>query len=163
MLCLYCFPVKFEKFVGTPIFKNICERLLSVLEWTSCIFTKKRVCTLLRTLIIDSKSSSKTSNPACVYMLKVNNRNTRTRYEICSKLTIKIPERNHCSSVSIVNFEYVIAGWDEKCKLMIFSSALSFRFFTLMCWFGWNFHYNFKNSILYFFKKRNMLLSKECF
>ena len=133
MLCLYCFPVKFEKFVGTPIFKNICERLLSVLEWTSCIFTKKRVCTLLRTLIIDSKSSSKTSNPACIYMLKVNNRNTRTRYEICSKLTIKIPERSHCSSVSIVNFEYVIAGWDEKCKLMIFSSALSFRFFTLMC------------------------------
>ena len=50
--------------------------------------------------------------------------------EICSKLTIKTPERCHwrrsgvfivicehilhlpCSSVSIVNFEYVIAGWD---------------------------------------------------
>ena len=27
------------------------------------------------------------------YLLKVNNRNTRTRYEICSKLTIKTPER----------------------------------------------------------------------
>ena len=26
-------------------------------------------------------------------MLKVNNRNTRTRCEICSKLTIKTPER----------------------------------------------------------------------
>ena len=129
MLCLYCFPVKFEKFVGTPIFFFFCERLLSVLEWTSCIFTKKRVCTLLRTLIIDSKSSSKTSNPACIYMLKVNNRNTRTRYEICSKLTIKIPERSHCSSVSIVNFEYVIAGWDEKCKLMIF--PLRFLFGSL--------------------------------
>ena len=25
------------------------------------------------------------------YMFKVNNRNTRTRYEICSKLTIKTP------------------------------------------------------------------------
>ena len=28
--------------------------------------------------------------PAGIYMLKVNNRNTRTRYEIYSKLTIKI-------------------------------------------------------------------------
>ena len=26
-------------------------------------------------------------------MFKVNNRNTRTRFEICSKLTIKTPER----------------------------------------------------------------------
>ena len=26
-------------------------------------------------------------------MFKVNNRNTRTRYEICSKLTVKTPER----------------------------------------------------------------------
>ena len=30
---------------------------------------------------------------AGIYLLKVNNRNTRTRCEICSKLTIKIPER----------------------------------------------------------------------
>ena len=28
-------------------------------------------------------------------MFKVNNRNTRTRCEICSKLTIKTPERRH--------------------------------------------------------------------
>ena len=40
-------------------------------------------------------------------MFKVNNRNTRTRGEICSKLTIKAPERPHwCrSGVFIVNFE----------------------------------------------------------
>ena len=31
--------------------------------------------------------------PASIYLLKVNNRNTRTRCEICSKLTIKTPER----------------------------------------------------------------------
>ena len=35
----------------------------------------------------------RSSNPAGNYMFKVNNRNTRTRCEICSKLTIKIPER----------------------------------------------------------------------
>ena len=33
------------------------------------------------------------SYPAVNYMFKVNNRNTRTRCEICSKLTIKTPER----------------------------------------------------------------------
>ena len=32
-------------------------------------------------------------NPAGNCMFKVNNRNTRTRCEICSKLTIKTPER----------------------------------------------------------------------
>ena len=49
--------------------------------------------------------------PAGIFLLKVNNRNTRTRCEICSKLTIKTPYFTPCSSVSIVNFEHVIAGW----------------------------------------------------
>ena len=31
--------------------------------------------------------------PADIYMLKSKNRNTRTRYEIYSKLTIKTPKR----------------------------------------------------------------------
>ena len=34
-------------------------------------------------------------NPTGSYMFKVNNRNTRTRREICSKLTIKTPEWRH--------------------------------------------------------------------
>ena len=36
-----------------------------------------------------------TIHPANIYMFKVNNRNTRTRREIYSKLTIKTPERRH--------------------------------------------------------------------
>ena len=32
-------------------------------------------------------------HPAGIYLFKVNNRNTRTRCEICSKLTINTPER----------------------------------------------------------------------
>ena len=32
-------------------------------------------------------------NPAGIYLLKVNNRDTRTRCKICSKLTIKTPEQ----------------------------------------------------------------------
>ena len=54
-------------------------------------------------------------------MLKVNNRDTRARCEISSKLKIKIPERRQlwiyftpCSSVSIFNFEQVNSGWDRS-------------------------------------------------
>ena len=58
------------------------------------------------------------------YMFKVNNRHTRARCGIYSKLTIKIPEQRllvsllltlniftPCSSVSIVNFGHVDASW----------------------------------------------------
>ena len=46
--------------------------------------------------------------PAAIYMLKVNNKNTRTRCEICSKLTIKTPEQHKWrrSDVFTVNFEH---------------------------------------------------------
>ena len=38
--------------------------------------------------------------PVGIYLLKVNNRDTRTRCEMCSKLTIKTPEH-------IVNLEHI--------------------------------------------------------
>ena len=41
-------------------------------------------------------------DPAGIYLHKVNNRNTRTRCEICLKLTIKIP-----GGIFIVNFEHI--------------------------------------------------------
>ena len=70
--------------------------------------------------------------------------------EICSKLTIKTPKQRQwgrfgvfivnfeiishlCSSVSIVNFEYVIAGWDSHfgevfgVKTRTFGSSLSLK------------------------------------
>ena len=34
-------------------------------------------------------------NTANIYLFKTNNRNTRKRPDICSKLTIKLPERRH--------------------------------------------------------------------
>ena len=62
-----------------------------------------------------------------IYLPKVNNRNTRTRCEIYSKLTIKIRRRSGISIVNFehishlvlvfllfVNFEHVIAGWDAS-------------------------------------------------
>ena len=47
--------------------------------------------------------------PAGNCMFKVNNTNTRTRCEIYSKLTIKIPERRQWrrSGIFIVNFEHI--------------------------------------------------------
>ena len=50
--------------------------------------------------------------PADNYILKVNNRNTRTRSEIYSKKEWNI--LTLCSSVITVNFEHVIAGWAKK-------------------------------------------------
>ena len=47
--------------------------------------------------------------PASIYLLKVNNRNTRTRLEICLKLTLKTPERcQRRSDVFIVNVVGVV-------------------------------------------------------
>ena len=47
--------------------------------------------------------------PVNNYLLKVNNRNTRKRYEICSKLTIKIREQRqwHRSGVFNVIFKHI--------------------------------------------------------
>ena len=44
-------------------------------------------------------------NPAGIYLFKVNNRNTRTRCEICSKLTLQIAELH--SGVFVVKFEHI--------------------------------------------------------
>ena len=42
------------------------------------------------------------------YMFKVNNRN-RTKFEMCSKLTIKTPERRYCRrfGIFIDDFEHI--------------------------------------------------------
>ena len=63
------------------------------------------------------------STPNGSFIFKVNNRNTRTRCEMCSKLTIWKPERHHCLSfsvfiVSIVDFEQVNPGWDVITKII---------------------------------------------
>ena len=41
--------------------------------------------------------------PDGINLLKVNNRTTRTSCEICSKLTIKIPEKNGANGVVLVS------------------------------------------------------------
>ena len=68
---------------------------------------------LIRNRLINARMEN---SPGGIYLFKVNNRNIRKRCEICSKLTIEAPEQHQYftpySSVSIFNFEHVIAGWD---------------------------------------------------
>ena len=68
--------------------------------------------------------------PVGIYVLKVDNRNTRTGREICLKLTIKTPEwrqwrrsgvfivnfehNSYLALVFLFNFEYVIGGLGFK-------------------------------------------------
>ena len=62
-------------------------------------------------------------NPHDIYLLRVSNRNTRTRCEICSKLTMKtrhwrrsgifIGDFEHISHLVLV-FLLLIAGWEDK-------------------------------------------------
>ena len=55
----------------------------------------------------------KISFSAGIYLLKVNNRNTTTSCKICSKLTIKIPERRqcqlgyHCKDILFINCKII--------------------------------------------------------
>ena len=69
-----------------------------------------------------------------IYMFKVNNRNTRARCEICSKLTIKtgvfIFNFKHIShlSFSFVNFEHVNAGW----VVTVFKLCIFYRLYKIV-------------------------------
>ena len=83
--------------------------------WLLSVFAKRSIQTFdrvlnasLNVLCVISTSFNRL-NRINNYMCKVNNRNTRTRLEICSKLTIKRLKRRHCcrSGVFIVNFEYI--------------------------------------------------------
>ena len=64
-------------------------------------------------IVFNEKNNIKTLQQCNIsvgnYMFKINNRNTRTRCEICSKLTIKTLERRQWrrSGVFIVNFELI--------------------------------------------------------
>ena len=65
------------------------------------------VSTWIFKIMLQKPSHGFCANPVGIYLLKVNNRNTRRRYEICSKLTINTPARRqwHHSGAFIVNFE----------------------------------------------------------
>ena len=61
---------------------------------------------------VDIKKYEFSDIPAGIYLLKVNNRNTRIRCETCSKLTIKIPERRQFSRFDV---NFVASLWYFYC------------------------------------------------
>ena len=101
----------------TFIFQGFC------LIWTNSYLTNTSQWLLL----------TKNINPADIYLLKVNSRNTRTKvwimFKVINKATKTAPRRRFggffvnfehishlCSSVSIINFEHVIAGWEIESR-----------------------------------------------
>ena len=79
-MCVYIF--------GSFEFKILGQALL--LWFIVCFFTFE---ILLFIIIFIHKHYYIYINPVNIFLLKANTRNTRKRYEICSKLPIKIPER----------------------------------------------------------------------
>ena len=59
--------------------------------------------------MVSTKKVCRSAQPVGIYLLKVNNRNSRMRCEICLKLTIKTPEQRQSrrSGVFIVNVEHI--------------------------------------------------------
>ena len=72
--------------------------------------------------------------PANIYLFKVNKRNARKKFKICSKLTIKTLDWRQWSrsGVLIINFEHI---------LHLFLLFLLFLFFLVFFFFFWLFFY----------------------
>ena len=63
----------------------------------------------------------KNSSSFQVNLFKINNCNTRKKYEMCSKVTIKIPERHWCcGEVFVANFQHKFrSSWLCKGKCLL--------------------------------------------
>ena len=66
-------------------------------ECSMCARLDECISLSLKTLRQCSNLHFSILNPASNYLFKFNSRNTRTRCEICSKLTINTPERHQAS------------------------------------------------------------------
>ena len=114
-------------------------------ELTSVCFTAAfqkgdhTIYTLQKTFGKFNKISSKN------YLFKVNNRNNRTRHEICSKLTIKTPDRSKLGidftswfCVFIVDFEqliWAVSGFFEVLLLLILNKYFVILVIVFLnCW-----------------------------
>ena len=73
---------------------NLCKYLLI---FDNKQFDKISLITVIGVHVI-TKQNYRTFNPSVLYVLKRNKRSTKTRCEICSKITIKTPERRQMTS-----------------------------------------------------------------
>ena len=75
---------------------------------------------------------------ADIYLLKVNNRSTRTMNGICSKLTIKTPERRHHFYTPCKKwFSYVFRGYRSVDVVLVSLLLTLNRFHTSWCLHRW--------------------------
>ena len=96
-----------RNFISKNNFVNLTKLYSQKINWFPFIRNNlflSEVLTSSSTIFIFSHK-----NPSNNYLLKIDSRNTRKRCEICSKLTIKIPEQRQwrCSSVFLVNLEHI--------------------------------------------------------
>ena len=94
-------------------------------------------------MVVSSRNQWVLINSVDISLLKVNNGNTKTMYEICSKLITNIPELwtyfIPCSSVSIVNFEHVNADWEWTLFIKVNYFFVFFFEKTTQYWsYGWS-------------------------
>ena len=76
---------------------------------TLCSTESVSICAMRGKSASQSEKKLIVHNPVNIYLFKFNNRNTRTRWEICSKLTIKIPERRQWRRSGVfINFEHIL-------------------------------------------------------
>ena len=104
-----CPPVNLLHIFRTPYTKTISGKLLLFINyhyWLQCSAA------IVISLYFPIKLFKVI--PAGIYLLKVNNRNTRTKvYYMLTYFTPLWHISHLCFSVSIVNFEHEIAGWDS--------------------------------------------------
>ena len=122
------FPVVHKKKITTPLFKE------------KAFFKIRKFWTDMKCNLTGHVSTS-SDKLYLAYLFKVNNRNTGKRFETCSKLIIKTPERHNWrrSDVFIVNFEHNFAYFCLK-----LGSHLSKKLVYLFQW------KPFKNNDKYF-------------
>ena len=79
---------------------------IQIYEWQILLSPNGNISMAFKVFI--QQNSNRTRNHD--HLFKVNNRNSRKRYEICSDLKIKTPERRHwlSSGVFIVNFKHIL-------------------------------------------------------
>ena len=114
MLCITNF-VKLSNYYKpeqtTAKWENVCSKStvktfgplygIEIEHWCEIGETTAEVLLVSLLLTLNMYLNSR-KDPANIYLFKFNNRNTKKRCEVCSKLTVTV----HSSGVSIVNFEH---------------------------------------------------------
>ena len=125
----------------TPVFQYLAETNSWFRSCDHRLGLEKSSTLLVLTLPFIFQSLKKGDYSYCVagiYLLEVNNENTRTMREICSKFKIKIPDNRFHTffyHFLLVHLEQINAGWlnrfiaEHNRQTIGFNSFLKFQFF----------------------------------